>query len=102
MQSEDSNSAWLMRWYASQCNDEWEHSYGIEIGTLDNPGWSLKIDLNETALEGKPLAPISVEDDVRWMAAKIEDARFVAHGGPLSLDDLIGLFRSWATQIDEG
>jgi hypothetical protein len=38
----------LQRWYVAQCNGEWEHSYGIEIGTLDNPGWSLRVDLKDT------------------------------------------------------
>ena len=101
MHVEDGNIAWLMRWYESQCNDDWEHQYGIEIGNLDNPGWTLKIDLNETALEGRPFEPISVEDEVQWIVAKTEATRFVAYGGPLSLDALIGLFRAWATQNDK-
>ncbi|AXK64312.1 hypothetical protein CN645_15745 [Burkholderia sp. IDO3] len=28
----------LQRWYASQCNDVWERSYGVEIVNIDNPG----------------------------------------------------------------
>lgn len=24
----------LERWYATQCNDEWEHAHGVRIGTL--------------------------------------------------------------------
>ena len=43
---------WLQDWYKNQCNDEWEHDYGITIGTLDNPGWDVKIDLIGTSLEG--------------------------------------------------
>src|SRR5262249_14404082 len=41
---------WLQAWYATQCNGEWEHGYGLEIETIDNPGWSVKIDLNGTSL----------------------------------------------------
>src|SRR5438874_308023 len=44
---------WLMQWYVGQCDNDWEHTYGVEIGTLDNPGWSLKVDLTDTALEGR-------------------------------------------------
>lgn len=44
---------WLIDWYRSECNGDWEHAYGIQIDTIDNPGWSLKIDLLETSLEGK-------------------------------------------------
>lgn len=36
---------WLNSWYINQCNGDWEHSYGINIRTVDNPGWTLEIDL---------------------------------------------------------
>ncbi|MCX4862385.1 Imm53 family immunity protein [Streptomyces canus] len=39
-------------WYAAQCNEEWEHEWGVKIATLDNPGWTVTIDLEETDLEG--------------------------------------------------
>jgi hypothetical protein len=38
----------LERWHASQCNGNWEHSYSIRTDTLDNPGWSIQIDLRDT------------------------------------------------------
>lgn len=28
----------LERGYRSQCDGDWEHGEGVEIGTLDNPG----------------------------------------------------------------
>lgn len=37
--------------YLSQCNGDWEHQCGLKIRTLDNPGWSIEIDLAETELE---------------------------------------------------
>jgi hypothetical protein len=52
----DDSLRWLMQWYVGQCDNDWEHTYGVEIGTLDNPGWSLKVDLRETALEGRSFA----------------------------------------------
>lgn len=42
---------WLQAWYADQCNEDWEHEWGVKIETLDNPGWSVSIDLEETDLE---------------------------------------------------
>jgi len=42
----------LEQGYTSQCNGEWEHSYGIHIETLDNPGWRIKIDLRGTRKQG--------------------------------------------------
>ena len=41
----------IQDWYKIHCNGDWEHSYGYKIETLDNPGWAIKIDLIETALE---------------------------------------------------
>ncbi|WP_081310453.1 Imm53 family immunity protein [Pseudoalteromonas luteoviolacea] len=32
--------------YFSHFNDDWEHSFGIKVDTLDNLGWSLIIDLS--------------------------------------------------------
>jgi Immunity protein 53 len=34
----------LQVWYLAQCDGDWEHRHGVTIGTLDNPGWSLRID----------------------------------------------------------
>jgi len=41
----------IQSWYKTNCNGDWEHSYGLSLSTLDNPGWSLTIALQETALE---------------------------------------------------
>jgi hypothetical protein len=41
----------LQDWYKLNCDGDWEHNYGFSITTLDNPGWSIKIDLTETCLE---------------------------------------------------
>jgi hypothetical protein len=40
----------LQQWYLAECNGDWEHSYGVHIETLDNPGWMLKVDLRDTSL----------------------------------------------------
>jgi hypothetical protein len=28
----------LHRWYAAQCDGDWEHEFGIRLTTPDNPG----------------------------------------------------------------
>ena len=43
----------LQKWYASQCDGHWEHSSGITIESMDNPGWWVKINLKGTSLENK-------------------------------------------------
>lgn len=45
------NVDWLSSWYRKECNGDWEHTYGISIQTLDNPGWSVRIDLLDTSFE---------------------------------------------------
>lgn len=47
----DSTLKRIQNWYKLNCNGDWEHNYGIKISNLDNPGWIIKIDLQETALE---------------------------------------------------
>ena len=41
----------IQSWYASNCDGEWEHEYGIRMATSDNPGWYIEIDVSETSLE---------------------------------------------------
>lgn len=41
----------IQDWYKLNCNGDWEHNYGYSIATLDNPGWSIRIDLAETCLD---------------------------------------------------
>ena len=50
---------WLSEWFSHQCDGDWEHEYGIRIGTLDNPGWRLRISLIGTNLENKEFKKIS-------------------------------------------
>ncbi|WP_163341178.1 immunity 53 family protein [Desulfopila sp. IMCC35008] len=93
----------LEEWYLSQCNEDWEHTYGVEIGTLDNPGWLLKIDLMDTDLEDSEYQEFSYgvgeEADTsgdNWLITKLENGKFVGYGGPQKLEELIRLFLAWA------
>jgi len=89
---------WLQNWYASQCNGEWEHSYGIHIGTLDNPGWTIDINLRETELENKFMNEIEIErSDDDWIDCFIRDKHFKGNGGPHNLIELLTIFKDWAT-----
>jgi hypothetical protein len=102
---------WLMNWYLAQCDEDWEHQHGISIDTLDNPGWSLTVDLEQTSLKGKRFEPIfenvaesqapqGLNGDVRWLVAEVEGTKFKAYGGPRDLPRLIEAFRSFATEAD--
>ena len=39
----DSPLDFMMRWFASHCDGDWEHDLGIRIETLDNPGWAMDV-----------------------------------------------------------
>lgn len=108
-QMSDDHLSWLMQWYAAECNSDWEHSYGVKIDTLDNPGWTLKIDLRETALEGVPFSKAShgepasdLEEWQRlgsWWVAEVKGTTFEAACGPLDLIQAIRVFRDWVQSV---
>jgi hypothetical protein len=92
----------LQKWYRSQCNGEWEHGYGVEIGTLDNPGWSLNINLAETCLADKEFTSYSYgadkqsdPKDEEWIFCEKKDKQFKAAGGPYKLEEMITDFLKW-------
>ena len=81
---------WLTDWYASNCNQDWEHTYGISIATLDNPGWSIEIDLIDTQLEGRQLSEISMKNsDIDWYNISSTGKRFTGYGDGKKLNLLI-------------
>lgn len=91
----------LQRWYLSQCDGEWEHGFGVKIGTLDNPGWSFEVDLESTNLAGRVFTPIKrgldvLESDDNWFTCHVEDEKFRGYGGPEKLAELIAIFLQWA------
>jgi hypothetical protein len=86
----------LIHWYASNCNGDWEHGYGVKIDTLDNPGWSVDIDLTETPLDGRIFQPITIErSDTDWVFCKVEKGRFCGAGGVDNLIEILDLFFDW-------
>lgn len=101
------NLARLQDWYRAQCNGDWQHSYGIEISTLDNPGWSLTIDLTDTYLQHMAFKAVEqgkiandTSDPEDWFVCKVEGQRFLAFCGPRNLEGVIGLFLEWARSND--
>lgn len=48
----------IQQWYKENCDEDWDHPYGVEITTMDNPGWRVKIDLIDTVLHEKAFEKI--------------------------------------------
>ena len=109
----------IQNWFQEQCDDDWEHSYGIKIETCDNPGWSVRIDIIGTALENKSFETISknipptlmdqalglikepyicaepnFSDD--WLMCYIKNQEFNGAGDPKKLEEILRIFLNWA------
>ena len=65
----------LMAWYHAQCDGDWEHEYGLVVESMDNPGWSVRIDLAYTGVEP---ARIKLIDEHRseqdWLRCAVDPA----------------------------
>ena len=89
----------LQRWYQSQCNGDWEHSYGVKIDTLDNPGWNVTIELADTELAGRPFIEVQrLEHETDWVHCRLRDGKFEGCGGPFMLEEILRIFLAWATE----
>ena len=90
----------LETWFATHCDGDWEHGEGIKISTLDNPGWSIDIDLGDTQFEELKLKPLKIEkSDQDWIVASIENKVFKIRCGPKNLSQSINIFFNWVDEI---
>ncbi|WP_433925613.1 immunity 53 family protein [Stenotrophomonas nematodicola] len=80
----------LQKWYARHCDEDWEHSYGIKIDTLDNPGWMLTIDLADTEFSEVSLPRNRIDrSEVDWIQSEISQQRYIACGGVFNLEEMV-------------
>ena len=87
----------LERFFASHCDGDWEHGQGIRIETLDNPGWSIKIDIPESSIFEKEFKSIEIHrSEHDWVVCRIKGNDFEAFGGPHNLGEMLLIFLSWA------
>ena len=88
----------LQEWYETNCDGEWEHAYGVLIATLDNPGWTINIDLIDTYLENIDFQSVRYqnEDENDWIDCRRVGTEFNGNGGPQKLEELLIIFLDWA------
>jgi len=105
----------LQKWYQSQCNGDWEQQHGISITSCDNPGWWVKIDIENTPLENKPFPPLErnvsskqmsriakgLEADMGdrgsdWMLCEVKNKVFDGAGDIGKLQTILETFLIWA------
>ena len=95
--------SWLEEWYNSNCDGDWEHCYGVSIETLDNPGWSVIIELHETQLEGRHFNNVTLdnaEDD--WFSCRVENSTFYGTGDSSKLMKILEIFKGFAENSNLG
>jgi len=86
----------LERWYADRCNGIWEHSYGVWIDTLDNPGWQARMSLRATRKEYAHLDKVCLDRNERdWIHYWVEGQEFHIACGPGNLSEAIEIFVQW-------
>lgn len=79
------------------CNGDWEHSYGIAIETLDNPGWMVSIEIQDTPLSGSPFEPIRRDRSANvWIQCEVADGAWRGSCSVGRLSELLELFLDWA------
>lgn len=95
----------LIEWYNRQCDGYWENRHGINLATLDNPGWILKVDLIDTDLQGRTMPELREglylesdhpdPDSPTWIHCSIRENQFVAASDPSQLARLFALFEAF-------
>ena len=88
----------LENWFASNCDGDWEHQLGVRIETLDNPGWSVDIDLQATAIQGETFLEVREDrDEYDWVRCWVDADVFKGRGGPKNLGEILRIFISWSS-----
>jgi hypothetical protein len=91
---------WLQVWFYKNCNEDWEHNTNIKIVNLDNPGWSIFINLEGTDLEDKEFEQFKdyrTEND--WVYCTLENKIFKGACGPFNLEEMLNIFKKWVDDI---
>ena len=94
---EDDVLLWLQGFYESLCDGEWDHSEGIRIETLDNPGWLVFLNLEETDIDVPDMEIFVREGSERdWVHCRILNRRWEGFGGPGNLKEILVTLKNWS------
>jgi hypothetical protein len=90
----------LEDWYGVNCDGDWEHGWGVRISTLDNPGWSLEVNLLGTPLAGAVFDAVREERSANdWVHCQLDAGVFKGYGGPKNLREILVRFLRWSGAI---
>lgn len=87
----------LDRWFATMCNGDWEHTYGVTLQTIDNPGWMLEVELTDTPLVNRLFSEVKEQSsDSDWIHCAVSQDLFRGSGSVGNLGRILDIFLDWA------
>ena len=87
---------WLEKWYIINSNKDWEKRAGIQIATVDNPGWYVTINLSGTEYQDRNFPYVKFDyGDNDWYFCLRRNNNFEASGNPFKLSKIIEVFLNW-------
>ncbi len=95
----DENIKWLLKWLESQYKGSWQGQSVVSLGTLDNPGWILKINIDQTMQQNQAFSEIIIDrTDCDWVQCLVRDGGFLGAGGGYNLPEIVQIFRNWVVR----
>ncbi|AQX83824.1 immunity 53 family protein [Elizabethkingia bruuniana] len=86
----------IQEWFKLQCNGDWESEYGINIHTINNPGWNINIDLFDTVLSGFTIDENIDNGPDDWFFIQCNGEVFSGAGDPNKLNTILDKFIEFA------
>lgn len=93
---------WLQDWYIQECiiNNNYNSDEIINIDTIDNPGWHIRINLKGIKSTRKILDEINVDNgDDDWVFIKMNSGVFEGVGDKNKLVYILQFFKAWCQNI---
>ncbi|MCR5602621.1 MAG: immunity 53 family protein [Lachnospiraceae bacterium] len=91
---------WLEKWHKDNAFDD-GYALNIRISTLDNPGWSVDIDLADTKYSRMTMGEIQIDNsDDDWIDCRIINHHFRGSGDCLKLEKILAIFREEINSVD--
>jgi hypothetical protein len=96
LSNDDKDLYWLVDWYQKHITTDLTSAKRIDLGTLDNPGWALDIDLHNTDLDKRTFTNVKIDKNHEdWIFCSLTNHTFSGNCGPHNCLNMIRLFREW-------
>jgi Immunity protein 53 len=87
----------IEQWLGRQTEDYLSTEKAIQIETLDNPGWGVRVDLKGTSALSGDIDTAEFEENADyWFHCSIAQKKFIGYGGVHNLSSILTCFTSWA------